>query len=103
MKSAKKWGKCDLFVQLVAVPGFVSTRGKSVAAVTAGGAESAITVVIGTVVKVATVPAFVSMVEKGVLVESVGGPASVGMDAERRDVTNVALTKWLFSHLMFYQ
>ncbi len=93
MTSAKKWEKCDLFVQLVAVPGFVSTRGKGVAAVTAGGAESAITVVIDTVVKFARETACVSMAEKSALVESVGGAASVDMDAERRDVTNVAWTK----------
>ncbi len=101
MTSAKKWEKCDLFVQLVAVPEFVSTGGKSVAAVTAGDAESAITVVISTVALFARETAYVSMVEKSVLVESVGGPASVGMDAERHDVTNVAWTKWLVSHLMW--
>jgi hypothetical protein len=101
--SAKKWEKCDLFVQLVVVPGFVSTRGKSVAAKVAGGAESAITVVIGTAVKIARETAFASMVEKSALVESVGGPASVGMGAERHDVPNAAWTKWLFPHLMLYQ
>jgi hypothetical protein len=66
--SAKKGGKCDPFVQLVAVPGFVSTRRKSVAVVTAGDEESAIMVVISTVVKVARETAFVSMVEKSTLV-----------------------------------
>ncbi len=85
-------------MQLVAVPRFVSTRGKSVAAVTAGGAVSAITVVIDTVVKVAREAACVSMAEKSALVESVGGAVSVGMTAERPDVTNVC-TKWLFSHV----
>ncbi len=77
----------------MAVRGFVSTKRKSVAVVTAGDAESAITVVIGTVVKVARETACVSMVAKSAFVDSVWGPASVGMDAERHDVTNVAWTK----------
>ncbi len=93
MTSAKKREKCDHFVQLVAVRGFVSTRRKSVAAVTAGDAESVITVGIGTAVKVAREAACVSTVAKSAFVESVWGQASVGMDAERHDVTNVAWTK----------
>jgi hypothetical protein len=72
----------------VAVPEFVSTGGKSAAAVIVGDAEFAHMAAINIAAKVVKEIVYVSTVGKSVLVESVVVLASVGTDAGRHDVNN---------------